>query len=104
MKHQILEGAAEWRQVSRKLLHVLKIADTKFFACPIGCITRRSWQILRMVNDLCGAENCEILHMPFDGDYFDQPPWFLDAVRIVREERARHHSEEMKKLRSKNGR
>jgi len=97
VRHEILEGAVEWRSISRKSLHVLKIADTKFMSCPIGCITRSTWQILRMVNDLCGPENCEILHMPFEGTYFDQPPWFIEAVRIVRQERARHRREEMDK-------
>jgi hypothetical protein len=97
VKYEILEGVKEWRSISRTMLHVLKIDSTKFFSCPIGCITKSSWQILRMVNDLCGAENCEILHMPFEGTYFDQPPWFLDAVRIVRQERARHRKEEFEK-------
>jgi len=90
--------------VSTKQYHVLKIDCTKFMACPVSTITRRTWQILRLVNEVCGAENCEILHLPFNnsdggpGTILDQPTWFRDAVAIVRCERYRHRKEELEKM------
>lgn len=102
MRHPVLTGAAEWRRVSASLRHVLKIADTKFFACPVSTITRRSWDMLALVNQTTSAEG-NILHLPLPGSYLQQPAWYREAVQIVRSERARHQREELDKEKAKRG-
>lgn len=72
-----------------------KIADTKFLACPASTVTPRSWQIIRLVNECTGGESCDLLHLPFAGTLLDQPPWFREAVQMMRQERARHRREQM---------
>jgi hypothetical protein len=71
----------------------------KFFACPISTVTRQSWDVLRLVND-CTDADCHLVNLPFPGAVLDQPEWFLEAVRIVRSERAewqRQKAEESKR-------
>lgn len=101
MKHAILRGPDEWRQVSAALKPVLKIGDIKFYECPVSAITPRSWERMKLVNETTGGENTDILHLPFPGTILDQPPWYREAVRIVRHERAEHRSREFEK--QKNG-
>lgn len=82
---------------------VLKVADTKFMACPVSSITTRTWEIIALVNQTTDAEG-NILHLPFPGSYLQQPQWYREAVQIVRGERARHQREQMEKERAKRGR
>lgn len=79
---------------------MLKIADLKYFECPLSVITPRTWQILRLVNETTDSDT-NILHLPFQGTILDQPPWYRAAVQIVREERSRHNREELEKTRNR---
>lgn len=98
VKHLLLQGKDEWLQVSSKARDVLKLEDMKFMACPVSTITPRTWQILKLVNDCCSAENCDIIQLPFPGSLLEQPVWFRQAVDIIRRERAEHRSREMEKI------
>lgn len=98
----MLQGKEEWLSVSSKARAVMKLDDLKFMACPVSTITPRSWQILKLINDCCSAENCDIINLPFPGTLLEQPTWFRQAVDIVRRERAAHRAKEMENI--KNGR
>jgi len=97
-----LQGKDEWQSVSSKLQHVLKIDDLKYFSCPVGSITPRTWQIMRLVNESTSSEHCDIIHLPFPGTLLEQPVWFRQAVQIIKHERASHRAKEMESI--KNGR
>ena len=97
IRHPILQGAKEWRQVSSTLKHVLKIGDLKFFSCPVSTVTRRTWDLMRLVNETVSSEHCDILHLIAPGTILDQPPWFLQSVRTVRSERTEHRRRELEK-------
>lgn len=99
-KHSILTGVEEWKLVTPSLRHVLKVGQTKFFECPISAITGKTWKIVGLVNETTNSEG-DILHLPFQGCYEDQPQWYKDAVVIVKSERARHRAEQMEKPRGK---
>lgn len=99
MRHLILQGADEWRQVSSRYRHVLKLGDMKICACPVSTISSRTWQILRLVNETTDPETTSIRILPFDGGLLDQPLWYRQAVEIVRSERNRHRKEELDKKR-----
>lgn len=78
---------------------VKKIADTKFFACPVSTISAESWQILQLVTDCTDSEG-RITLLPWAGALLDQPPWFRQAVHIVRSER--HSSWLAEKIKNRN--
>lgn len=99
MRQLLLQGLDEWITVSTKARDILKLGDMKFMACPVSTITPRTWQLIKLVNETTSAENCEILHLPFEGGLLDQPIWYRQAVEIVRHERAEHRAEEMEKIR-----
>jgi hypothetical protein len=75
------------------LRRVLKIDDIIFLECPMSCITRRTWEILRLVNETTDGEHTNILHLPFPGTILDQPPWYRQAVQIVRTGRAEYRKQ-----------
>lgn len=78
----------DWYQVPKCFRHVLKLGkDMKFYECPISAIKRQTWDILKLVNDTTDAEG-NILHLPFEGTYLNQPDWYRTAVRVVKSERA----------------
>ena len=79
---------------------VQKIADLKFMECPGSSITRRTWQILGLVNESCDTEG-NIRHLPFSGTLLDQPLWFREAVKIVRAERHSDWNRELQEERAK---
>lgn len=97
MLHPILKGRDEWRWVSASLPFVLKIADVKFYECPISAIKPRTWETMRLVNETALGENMEQLYFPEPGTITDQPPWWREAVKIVRQERAEHRARELEK-------
>lgn len=70
----------------------------KFFECPVSAITRRTWDLIRLVNETALGEHMEQLYFPEPGTILDQPPWYREAVRIVRQERAEHRARELEKL------
>lgn len=84
----------EWKQTANTQ-HVEKVLDTKFYACPNSIITGKTWQILKLVNETVDAD-CNILHLPYEGAYLDQPPWYREAVIIVRANRYRYNKEKVK--------
>lgn len=94
-----MQGKDEWCQVSSTVRHVLKIDDVKFYECPASAITARSWQLMRLVNETTGGDHTDILHLPCPGTILDQPPWYREAVQIVRHERAAHRAKMMEKNR-----
>lgn len=80
----------EWDLVVPREYHdheVCKIDDLKFFVCPVDFITRRTWNILGLVNETTNLENGALVHLPFPGSYLEQPEWFREAVKIKRCER-----------------
>jgi hypothetical protein len=100
LKHEILQGGDEWRLVTSRLRHVLKVDDIKFFSCPLAVVTQKTWQIMKLVNECISAEHGDIIQLPFGGALLDQPTWFRQAVEIVRQERAEHRRKEMEKIRN----
>lgn len=98
LKHTILKGVHDWRQVSSTLRHVLKIGDIKFFECPVSAITPRTWARIKLINETARGEHMENLYLPNPGTIQDQPPWYREALRIVQHERAEHRAREMKKM------
>jgi hypothetical protein len=82
-------GADEWNELDSDLPSpVLKIDDLKVFECPISLVTPWSWQMLRMVNLTTNAAG-DILREPYPerGGIRMQPPWYHEAVDMVRSER-----------------
>lgn len=77
---------------------MLKEGDVKFFECPVSAIKQRTWDRIRLVNESTTGEHTDILHLPYPGTILDQPPWYREAVRIVRVERNEHRAREMEKL------
>ncbi len=66
---------------------VLKIHKTKFFICPAEVISNDTWDLVRMVN-LCTDNDGNIIHLPEPQfSIMDQPPKFLAAVELLRQER-----------------
>ena len=92
--HEMLERPL-WFLVP-KLQHIAKIVDTKFYVCPVGLITQKTWRIVQLVNDTTDAD-CHILQLPFPGSFMDQPEWYKEAVRIVRRERSEARARKVKK-------
>jgi len=85
---------ADWLTVDSRIRTFQKIQDVKFYACPVGCITGKTWKILQMVNDTTDGD-CNILHLPYAGTFVDQPDWYKQAVRIVRSARAENQRVQM---------
>lgn len=98
LKHNIIAGRENWRQVSATLRNVLKIDDLKFFECPQSAITQKTWRILSLVHETTNNDG-DILHMPFEGGILDQPPWYREAVRMVKRERAAHQKRKIEEAR-----
>lgn len=82
---------------------MLKIADSKFLECPLSAIPPAAWDLLGLVTDATDREG-NILHLPCPGALLDQPPWFRQAVRIVRAERGSRWLAELIKDQSEKGR
>ena len=99
----LLEGADEWRSIPASRKHALKIpwAPTKFMACPLCVITPTTWDVLNLVNDCASAENTDLLHLPYACTILEQPPWFREAVKIVRAERGAFRAHKMDESRKK---
>lgn len=72
--------------------HVLKVLGIKFHACPRSSITGKTWQILKLVYETTN-ENGEMLHLPFEGAYLDQPPWYREAVSVTKSLRNKYREE-----------
>lgn len=85
--------------MSSRLRHVRKIATTKFMACPISSIDALSWDLLSLVSD-CTDREGNITQRPYPGALLQQPPWFRQAVHIVRAERNSSWLADMIKARS----
>jgi hypothetical protein len=67
----------------------LKFNEVIFKQCPVSAITPKTWEILRIVNTTTDGE-CNII-LPYRGSsYKDQPKWYLQAVEIVRNARAKN--------------
>ena len=90
----------DWKSISATHKHILKVGDLKFFECPASAITRKTWDIISLVNETTNTDG-DILHLPFDGTFLDQPSWYREAVRVTRRERAQHTKESMRKAREK---
>ena len=56
--------------------------------------------MIRLVNETTNADG-DVLHMPFEGAWTDQPQWYRDAVRITKNERAKNSAEQIKKSQDK---
>lgn len=78
--------------ITAKIPHVVKVLDVKFHACPVSSITGKTWQILKLVNETTD-ENGNILHLPYEGAYLDQPQWYRDAVSISKRLRIEYRKE-----------
>lgn len=87
--------------LTKDIKHVAKILDLKFFECPVSVITKKTWDIIKLVNETTD-ENGKIIHLPFNGSYLDQPPWYREAVIIVRTVRNKYRKELNAKSRQKN--
>lgn len=104
----MLVGDHEWNILVPTGYHqneVQKMGDLKFFECPQSFITRRSWQIIALVNETADADG-NILHLPFSGTILEQPLWYRGAVKMVRSERHSDWNRELqeKRARAKTGR
>jgi hypothetical protein len=91
---------SEWLQIPGDLRPVLKLDDLKFYQCPVSSISQKTWQILELVNETTNAE-CDILHLPYQGTILDQPIFYREAVKIVRNERNKHRQRKMDEMRQK---
>jgi hypothetical protein len=83
---------------------VLKLDDLMFMACPVSTVTVKTWEALGIVNNCITAENGDWHHFPYPnkvtglpGGLFDQPQWLVEAVGLVRTERAAHRRAMMEK-------
>jgi hypothetical protein len=80
----------EWDRVPVSYFdhEVKKLDDLIFFACPLSTITPESWELIRMVNLYTNAAGEVGPHLPEPHlPLHDQSPKFLEAVRLVRQER-----------------
>lgn len=97
----MLIGPDEWNLWVPTSYHdyeVVKIDDLKFFVCPLTYITRRSWELLDLVNETTNLETGQVAFLPCPGSYLEQPGWYREAVQIKRGERGSEwFSDEMKK-------
>lgn len=95
-KHKILIERQEWLSVSSHLRAVKKIAKIKFFECPQSAITKKTWNIIALVNEVTNKDT-DILHLPFKGTILEQPEWFREAVKITKSERIKYQKEQLEK-------
>lgn len=73
----------EWRKQRRK--PVYKKHDYQYRACPVSSITNLTIKLIGILTDCC--DNKGRMIVPYAaGGYQDQPPWFIQAVHIYREE------------------
>jgi hypothetical protein len=86
----------EWYLWPESLKPVQKLGDLKLWECPLTAISRRTWEILALVNETTNID-AEVLHLPFNGAWLDQPKWYRQAVSIVKVERAKHRQKEAAK-------
>jgi len=93
----MLHGTDEWKSVPSHRKPVLKLDDLKFMACPCSSVTAHTWRLIRLVNRCTGGENTELQHLPWPGLISDQPEGFLDAVDIMRKERADYFKRQQEK-------
>lgn len=87
---------SEWLKWPENLKHVDKWGDLKFFECPRSAITNRTWELIGLVNETTNLEG-EVLHLPFDGTWLDQPEFYRTAVQIVKRERIDHKNKQIAK-------
>jgi len=88
-RKESIVNKSEWSEWPEWLKHVAKWGDLKFFECPRSAITARTWEILALVNETTNCEG-EVLHLPFEGSWLNQPHWYRKAVSIVKKERSEH--------------
>jgi hypothetical protein len=86
----------DWRSISTAHRAVLKLGDLKFFECPVSAITRKTWDILALVNETTDGDG-NILHLPFEGTIIEQPDWYRQAVKLSKKERADNQRERLKR-------
>lgn len=66
--------------------------DLKFYACPVCLITEKTNRIINLVNETTDFDG-NIKHMPYPGNYLEQPIWYRDAVTIIRNLRFKYRKE-----------
>lgn len=101
--HPILNGPEDWKLYPPEKKPVAKLDRTKFFACPVSTITPHTWEMIRLGNACLTGEDDAITTLPFSGGYLEQPPWFREAMEIIRGERGRYRKEQLEKLKNKKG-
>jgi hypothetical protein len=72
------------------------VFDIRFYECPVSCITKRTWSIIKLVNECLDAEG-NLIQLPFPGCLTQQPKWFRQAVQVVKTERAEYRARELEK-------
>lgn len=90
-------GQAEWRLISAKIRFIAKWGDLKLFECPLSFITKKTWEILQIVNETTNAAG-EILLLPWPGTLLEQPSWYRESVRIVRAEKNKYQQQRLKEV------
>ena len=65
---------------------MLKIDRTKFFQCPLQVVTGRTWRMLDVAGETTD-HNGNVIQLPYPGAYQDQPVWYREAVRMLRNEK-----------------
>jgi hypothetical protein len=84
----------EWQTASRDI-RAIKIGEVKFYRCPISTITRKTWEILKVINATTDVDGNIII--PYVGQsYTDQPEWYKQALNIVTHIRATSRKTEAK--------
>lgn len=83
---------------------MLKIDRTKFFQCPLQVITGRTWRMIEIVGETTNIDG-GVTHRPYPGAYLQQPVWYREAVRMLRNEKTSGWFSELmkKKAESKRG-
>lgn len=99
--YPILNGPDDWRLYPPERKWVEKVWRTKFFACPLSTITQGTWELIRLANQCLSGEGDAITVLPFGGGLLEQPPWFREAMDIIRSERAEYRREQLDKLKTK---
>jgi hypothetical protein len=77
----------EWETASGTISPALKIGEVKIYECPVSLITDKTWKILGIINATTDAD-CNIVLPYKGGSYLEQPEWYKQAVKIVRQARA----------------
>lgn len=95
----------DWGKWPKKLKFMAKWGEgpttIKFFECPKSAITRKTWEILALVEQTTdynpSCRGTSIAALPFEGAWLDQPPWYRQAFKIVRDERITYNPPEKPK-------